>query len=94
MGFIKRILGLEKKEEQVEFPYHYIRIVWTESAIHDGIFDDYNKNIERVKNGEIVETISYTKLDLDSLIEVYQIPVVDMTIFSNEKFKFESILCA
>jgi len=88
MGFFKKLFKKEKKEP-IEYPFHYIKIVWTESALHQGTFDDYNKEIQRIKDGEIVEVVSYTKADLDSMKKIYQIPSIDITKMKEEDFKFE-----
>lgn len=87
-SWIKR----KNKKQKKDFPYHYIRIIWTESAVHDGMFDDYNKEIQRVKGGEILDSISYTESDLEAIKYVYKIPVVDLTEKDSKvKFEFESM---
>lgn len=91
MGFLKKLFG-KKKEENIEFPYHYIRVVWTDIALHDSTFDDYNKEIQRIKNGKVVENILYTESDLEAMKEVYKIPFFDMTkIKDGEELNFESM---
>ncbi|MDD5651221.1 MAG: hypothetical protein PHF86_12530 [Candidatus Nanoarchaeia archaeon] len=89
MNIFKKLSG-KKKKERVEFPYHFIKIVWTESALHEGTLDEFNKEIQRIKGDEIYK-IPYTKVDLDALVKVYQIPVIDMTKLQGEEFKFEEL---
>lgn len=80
---------IKKKEEPVEFPFHYAQVVWTESAIYNGTLDDYNKEIQIIKGGEMTEQVSYTKEELKAIIESYGIPYVDWTkLDDNEDFEF------
>jgi hypothetical protein len=82
----------KQTEEKVEFPYHYARIVWTEAAIHDSVFDDYNKEIQIIKGGEIFQKIPYTIIDKEAIETVLKIPIRDMTKEkSEEKFEFETM---
>lgn len=91
MSFINFILN-KKEKKKYEFPYHFIRIVWTESAIRRGIFDDFQKEIQRIKGGRIVEVRQYTEQDLNAMIQVYEIPSFDYTrIKEKEEFQFESM---
>jgi 3-oxoacyl-(acyl-carrier-protein) synthase len=81
----------KKKKEERELPYHYLQIVWTDNAVHDATFDDYNKEIQRIRGGVIVEQCSYTLADLKAFKEVYKIPVRDTTIERDESFQFETM---
>lgn len=78
MGFISWLLN-KKEEPPVRFPYSYVRVVWTNTAIHDGTFDDYNKRIEIIEDEEVIETKQYTKEDLDAILKVKKIPYYDLT---------------
>ena len=79
----------KKEQEKSEFPYHYAQIIWNESALHSGTLDDYNKEIQRIKNGKIVERIPFTEADAISIVESYNIPIFDYTKMKGDKFNFE-----
>ena len=81
----------KKKKEKISFPYNYLKIVWTESAIHQGIKDDFNKEIQIIKGDEIVEVRPYTKEELNAILEVHNIPFIDMTKLDTDDFKFEEL---
>ena len=79
----------KKKEEKAEFPFHFAQIVWNDVALHNGTLDDYNKEIQRIKNGKIVEKITYTESDALSIVKAYSIPIFDYTKLKEDKFNFE-----
>ncbi|MBU0893880.1 MAG: hypothetical protein KKF48_02360 [Nanoarchaeota archaeon] len=81
----------KEKKEKEDFPNHYAQIVWTDYALNNSTFDDYNKEIQRIKYGKIVEITPYNESDLEAIKKIYQIPVSDLTKRQGEEFKFESM---
>lgn len=80
----------KKEKELIEFPYEYARIIFTEQAIHEGVTDDFQKEIQILKDGKIVEQISYTRSDVES-IRNSGIPLIDLTIKDKEEFIFDKV---
>ena len=84
-----RIFNLfrKKKEEKAEFPSHFVQIVWNEPALHNGTKDNHNKEIQRIKNGEIFKR-PYTSAEVKAIIDTYHIAFDDTTMKGDE-FNFE-----
>jgi hypothetical protein len=81
----------KKEEPDKTYPNHFLEIDFNDVAKSKGIRDDFNKEIRRVKNGERVETLDYSKSQLSSLKQVYEIPVFDHTNKEQEEeFDYDS----
>lgn len=82
----------KEKKEKNEFPYHYSIIIWNDVALHNGTLDDFNKEIQRIKGGKIVDKIPYTEADAESIVKTYNIPIFDYTRMKGDEFNFEESL--
>ena len=82
-----------RKKRKVEFPEHYIRVVFTEEASSEGVFDIYQKEVQRIFRGKVIEKIfPSTEFDIMSLQKTYKIPIIDMTKnIQEEQFEFQDV---
>lgn len=86
------LFNLFKKKKEIKFPKHYAKIIFTQPAIDNGVFDVYQKEIQEIINGNIVEKISYTEADVFALRKIKKIPIIDLTKDINEEeYEFEQI---
>lgn len=92
MSFFKWLLGIKEKRPEVEMPFHYAKVVYSDSALHDGVFDDFQKIILRIKGGVIVEKIPYSQHDVEALKKIYHIPVDESSINSAQEFQFNEMM--
>jgi len=81
----------KKEPEQVDKPFHYAEIVYTQEAQEKGFFDEFQKKIIRWKNGMIVEKRDYSREEKEAIRKVYNIPIVDRTNLQEEEFEFQDL---
>ena len=82
MGIFDKFFG-KKKEKELDWPPHFLLVMFTPYALEDGTEDDANKIIVRRyvdKYGYYVDEVyHYTKERLYSLQSTYNIPMFDKT---------------
>ena len=89
MKIIETLKNLIWKKEKKYYPPHFLRIAYTPTAKHKGTFDEFNREIHRIKDGEPVQIIPYTKADLEELKKRYNIPAIFEKIEEDEEYEFE-----
>lgn len=100
---IKNLFKKKEKNEILFFGRCY-EIVYTQEAVAKGIYDDYQKEIiimdkkVWIEDGKlktvqkIVEKISYSPAEIESIEKVYKIPGVDRTEDYGEEFTPNEVL--
>jgi hypothetical protein len=85
------LINLFKKDEEEQFyPAHFLRVVLSSVAQSRGINDDFNKEIQRVKNGKVIEIFTFSEELLNNLINVYEIPVYKELPTDEEEYEFDT----
>lgn len=87
---LRLIFPRKKEEEDLEEP-NQIRISYTQEALSKGTLDDFNKRIQVIVDGFVVEEkFPYSKIEAEALSEVYGLVINDLTEEEDdEDFEFE-----
>ena len=76
------------KEKEEFYPHHFLRVEINKIAKSKGQFDEFNKEIVRIKEGKEVQRDIYTRQDLEALQKKYRIPVVEEKFDIEEEYEF------
>lgn len=82
-----------KKEEEKLDPrdIDHAQIVFTQEAVENETFDDYNKEIVFYKNGFRIRSVPFSLHEIKVIKEINRLPIWDRTADNGEEFKFEEI---
>ena len=90
LEIIKNWFG-KKEENEVEFPEHYAKIVFTKESQERGIFEDRQKEILRIRNGVVVQRKSFSIADLNAMKEIHKIPLWNATTKETKEYEFDEL---
>ena len=77
LKLIKFIISLFKSKKEIEFPYEFVIVNYTQPARESGVFEDYTKEIRKYAGTEYL-SYEYNESLIKSLKEK-GMPIYDMT---------------
>lgn len=90
--FFKFIFGVRDEHEKIDIrDIDHAEIIFTEEAIENGSFDDYNKEVIVFMGGVLVKKIPYSIEEVHAIKKVDKIPIWDRTADAGEEFEFEEV---
>ena len=78
------------KKEKLEYPAEFIRIRLNPIAKSMGLNDEFNKEIDVIKNGVVVNTFQYTEKTLKAIKELDELPIYEEDYSEDEDFEYDS----
>jgi len=78
------------KKEKLEYPAEFIRIRLNPIAKSMGLNDEFNKEIDMIKNGVVVNTFPYTEKTLKAIKELDEMPIYEEDYSEDEDFEYDS----
>lgn len=79
-----------KKEEELKYPSHFFLIRLNPIAKSLGIKDTFNKEIDEIKNGVVINTFPYSDKLLSSIKELDEVPLFEEDFDEDEEYEYDS----